>query len=230
MTDTVPKPLLDVGGRPFLGHLLDNLSRFGFEDIVLICGYLGEQIVAAFDRAVIGAATVRCVVEPEPAGTGGALCHAEPVLDEEFLLCNGDSLFDINLLALIGWRVATPWIGKLGLRRVDDAGRYGSVVVDGDRIARFVPRGGGGPGLINGGVYHLRRTVLDFIERRPCSIEAEIFPRLAARSLLYGQEMDGFFVDIGIPDALAAAQTLVPARPIPQGSGRSRPSSQDGNR
>lgn len=211
VTDIVPKPLVLVGGRPFLDILIDNLARFGIEDIVLVCGYLGEQFVARYDGTVRGGARVRCIVEPEPAGTGGALRIAAPHLDPTFLVCNGDSLFDINILDLARLEAPEGWIGKLALRRMADAGRYGAIVPDGDRITAFAPRGPARPGLINGGVYLLNRDVLDWIDRMPCSIEADVFPRLAAAGRLFGREMAGFFIDIGIPSALAEAQTTVPA-------------------
>lgn len=211
-TRATPKPLVPVGGRPFLDILLDNVARFGFERILLLCGYLGEQIVARYDGTEQRGASIRCLVESEPAGTAGCLKAAATLLDDVFLLSNGDSFFDFNLLDLAVLPAPEGWIGKLALRHVDDAGRYGEITLEGSRIARFLARGEARPGLINGGVYLLRKAILDDIDRIPCSLEADLFPRLAAGGQLFGRAMTGFFLDIGVPDALDRGQTAIPAQ------------------
>ncbi len=212
LTTTVPKPMLPVGGRPFLDHLVETIARFGVDEILLLCGYLGHEIAARFDGTTCHGASVRCIVEPFPAGTGGALRVAESHLRDPFLLANGDTLFDINLLTLAAWAADGRWLAKMALRRVTDATRYGTAELDGAQIRGFRPRGTQRGGLVNAGIYVVRRRVLDFVDRMPCSLENQVFPALATKGLLIGQEMDGFFIDIGIPADYAAAQDLVPAR------------------
>src|SRR5215213_6644301 len=100
LTRETPKPLLPVMGKPFLEHLVLELARFGFTDVILLAGYRGEQVVSRFAgrRRIAGRdVTIRVVVEPEPAGTGGALTYLEGLADDTFLLMNGDSWFDIDL-------------------------------------------------------------------------------------------------------------------------------------
>lgn len=210
VTQGCPKPLVDVGGRPFLDYLIANLARHGFTDIVLLAGYLAGQMVALEARAGELGCRIRCVVEPEPAGTAGALRHAREHLAERFLLLNGDSLFDINYLDLCS---AGAGLGTVALRPMAETGRYGRVALHGAAITAFTEKSGvSGPGLINGGIYWLDRAMLDWIEATPSSLEADILPRLAEAGLLRGKSYDGFFIDIGIPDDLARAQTLIPAR------------------
>lgn len=211
LTKETPKPLMPVAGQPFLAILIDHLARFGIQDILLVCGYLGEQIADQFDGTLRRGARIRCIIEPEPAGTAGALRHAAPWLDELFLLANGDCIFDVNVLALLDHQTADSWLAKLALNRTMDASRFGAVVIDQGRITAFTPRGRPGAQLINAGAYLMRRQILDWIDRVPCSLETEIFPLLATQKLLAGQEMEGFFLDIGVPEALAEAQTSVPA-------------------
>lgn len=218
LTDALPKPLMPVGGRPFLELLLDNAARFGFEQILLLCGYRSEQVAERLDRRSMRGAEIRCLVESSPQGTAGALREAAAALDDQFLLGNGDSLFDINLLALEAWSPPQPWTAKLALRRVEDAGRYGAVETvpsadgQGARVSAFAARGPARPGVINGGIYVLRKQALDAIGPGPCSLEGQVFPQLAAAGRLWGREIDGFFLDIGLPEALAQAQTLIPAQ------------------
>ena len=212
-TDQCPKPLVDVGGRPFLDYLIAELVRHGFTDILLLAGYLAEQLKALEARAPELGCRIRCVVEDAPAGTGGALMQAREHLAEQFLLLNGDSLFAINYLDLCLPVAGVPdAVGIMALRRMADTGRYGRVELSGVAITAFAEKGSAGAGLINGGIYWLRRSVLDWIDTVPASLEQDVLPRLARAGLLAGKSYDGFFIDIGIPDDLRRAQTLIPAR------------------
>jgi D-glycero-D-manno-heptose 1,7-bisphosphate phosphatase len=146
------------------------------------------------------------------AGTGGAVFHARTLLEERFLLCNGDSLFDCNLARLLAAASedTSAIIGRMLLRRQDDASRYGVVALDGDRVSAFRERPTGGTsGMINAGVYLFDRRLVD--ELTPsCSLEADIMPRLAAQGVLRGTAGDGYFRDIGVPEDLARAQQEIP--------------------
>ncbi|MBN8871954.1 MAG: HAD-IIIA family hydrolase [Rhodospirillales bacterium] len=214
LTATTPKPLLPCGDRPFLAWLMREFQRFGVEEFVLLTGHLSdavEQAVEALARSLPRPARITLSVEPVRAGTGGAVFHARDRLDERFLLCNGDSLFDGNLSRLLAAAAATPALGWMMLRRVPDASRYGVVTLEGNRITAFQERPApGAAGLINAGVYLLDRTVLDRLAP-VCSLERDLLPRLAAEGALRGVQADGYFRDIGIPEDLARARSELPA-------------------
>ncbi|MGC8475244.1 MAG: HAD-IIIA family hydrolase [Acetobacteraceae bacterium] len=217
LTAATPKPLLPVGDRPFLGWLMRELVRFGIEDFVLLAGHLAPALEAALPALRAGLprpARVRVSVEPAPAGTAGALAHAAPLLAEQFLLCNGDSLFDTNLAPLLAARAADPpeLPARMLLREVADAARYGVVALRGERVAAFRERpAAGGGGIINAGVYALDRSILARIPP-VASMEREILPALAAAEALAGTLAEGWFIDIGIPEDLARARARLPAR------------------
>ncbi|TPW07534.1 MAG: D-glycero-D-manno-heptose 1,7-bisphosphate phosphatase [Alphaproteobacteria bacterium] len=158
-------------------------------------------------------ATVSVVREPAPAGTAGALRHVADRLDEVFLMSNGDSMFDINYLALAS-DFAADDVARLALRRVPDGARYGRVSTDGDRITGFHEKDAAWTrdALINGGVYVLRKSVLDLIDRTPLSIETDVFPALCRRGAMSGVEFDGYFLDIGLPETLGEARAALPAQ------------------
>jgi D-glycero-D-manno-heptose 1,7-bisphosphate phosphatase len=210
-----PKPLLDVAGTPFLFHLIGNLARFGFDDIVLLAGYrsdiVGALVASSGIEQKLGI-KIRTITEPEPLGTGGALRHAAALLDPEFLLLNGDSLLDFNLLDLPTAKVSGPWLARMALRTVPDASRFGVIALSPDgRVEKMLERPDvPGPGLINGGVYWMRREIVEDMPEGKVSLEADIFPALATRGVLHGRVYDGFFIDVGVPDALAEAETLLP--------------------
>jgi D-glycero-D-manno-heptose 1,7-bisphosphate phosphatase len=210
ITQQVPKPLVDVGGKPFLAWVVDEIARHGFEEIVLLSGYRAEQFEAMADYIRGLGLRVIHSVEPAPAGTAGALTYARDHLDETFLLMNGDGLFDVNLRDLAR-PLAPEAMVRLALRVMPNADRYGTVTLDGDQITAFVEKKATGlPGLINGGLYAMRRSVLDLIGALPCSLEQDIFPGLVAAGQMSGAVYDRPFIDIGIPEALAESQTFVP--------------------
>lgn len=210
ITQDCPKPLVDVGGRPFLHHLTGNLVRHGFTDILLLAGYLSEQIKAFESRAAEFGCRITCIAEPSPAGTAGALLHAREHLAEQFLLLNGDSFFDINYLDLCALPLGPLNTGAVALRRMSDTGRYGRAELSGGKLVAFAEKTANSPGLINGGIYWLDKSVLDWISMSPASLETHVLPRLAKAGQLLGKSYDGFFIDIGIPEDLERAQTAIP--------------------
>jgi D-glycero-D-manno-heptose 1,7-bisphosphate phosphatase len=101
LTANVPKPLLQLApGLRFLDVILDQFARHGFTDLLLLAGHLGDQVEAIYQGRSVHDASVRVIREPEPAGTAGALTFAAHLLDDWFLMANGDSFLDINLRAL----------------------------------------------------------------------------------------------------------------------------------
>jgi D,D-heptose 1,7-bisphosphate phosphatase len=207
-----PKPLLPIAGDVrFLDYLIANLSRHGVSDVILLAGHLAETVERRYRDAEIGGARVRVVVEPEPAGTAGALTYARDLLDDDFLMMNGDSILDFNYLALT--TALTPDdLGVLALRRIEEPGRYGRVETRDGRVLAFREKDPdyAGEALISGGVYLLRRAVLDLVTQTPCSIETDVFPVLAARGALGAVEASGYFIDIGLPETLSEARDAVP--------------------
>lgn len=209
LTATTPKPLLEIAGRPFVVHLLEELARFGFEDVVLLVG----PFEAAYRRLLGDGADLELKLtflpEPFPAGTAGALRFAEDRLSPSFLLLNGDSWFDVNYLDLVSAADGTDGIGTIALRAVADVARYGRVTLDGERIVGFAEKAAAGPGAINAGAYWLSRRVFDWIGEPPVSLENDVLPVLAARGLLRGRVHEGRFIDIGTPESFAEAQRVL---------------------
>jgi len=211
-----PKPLLPLNeNTAFLDEVLLEIIRFGFDDIILAAGHLGEQVAQRYHGRTFRGAQLRVVIETHPAGTGGALREIAPLLAPSFLLANGDTIFEVNLRELDRLLLSnSSAIGALALRSVDDAQRYGSVELRGQHIAAFREKqaASGSPGLINGGIGLFRRAILDRIDRLPCSIEAEVYPELAAAGTLLGKPFSGYFLDIGLPQTLATARRELPRR------------------
>lgn len=215
LTKVTPKPLLKVGDVPFLARLLFEIRRHGVQRILLLASFLPEMVkdfVTAQTHGPLADVDITMSIEPGCAGTGGALWHARDHLDEQFLLFNGDSWFDINILDLVMRAAREPGaIGCLALRQVPDGSRYGVISLDESRVTSFGASLEIKPAIVNGGVYMLSREIVAGL-CASCSLEKDVLPRLAAEGRLSGVRYDGFFIDIGIPASFADSQTSVPLR------------------
>ena len=219
LTAATPKPVLAVGDRPFLAWLLRELQRYAFDEAILLCGYLSDTLKEVVDHITTSLPRkMRIIhaVEPVRAGTGGALYHASHLLDDRFLLCNGDSLLDCNLAPFLaaGSTDGPEITGRLLLRHLPDTSRYGVVTTNVDIVTGFHERAENQaptPGTINGGVYVFNRRILDHVTEI-CSLERDVLPRLAQDGQLRATTGEGYFIDIGIPADLERAQTELPRR------------------
>lgn len=210
LTQSTPKPLIAVDGAPFVDILITEAARHGFDDILLLGGYLGEQLVSRYNGKSVRGARVRVLIEPQPLGTGGALKFAAPHLAERFLLANGDTFFDINLRALAA--SMPPHGGVMALRRNVVGARYGRVELQNGLVRGFYSPGEKDEGPINGGIYALNRSIISRIGNGPVSLEGAVFPALARDRQLGGVTFDGYFIDIGIPEDLERARADLPLR------------------
>ncbi len=225
LTRETPKPLLDVGGQPFVTHVLRAVAAAGITDILLLAGHLGDRVVELFDGARIGEATVRVRVEPAPLGTAGGLRHFAADLADRFFVLNGDSYFDVDLNQLHPALEAPAAIAAVALRAMDDCRRYGRVLTESadpngpdgphatPRVAAFLEKDAThvGGGLINSGLYAFDRAVLELIPGGIVSMEADVLPQLAGAGHLRAVIGDGYFIDIGLPESLATARATFPA-------------------
>jgi D-glycero-D-manno-heptose 1,7-bisphosphate phosphatase len=211
ITSNTPKPLLPVGGRPFIEYIIWNLKRYSIKDILLSVGYLGYKMAEHLgDGRKLGVDIDYCF-ESRPAGTGGAFLLAKRKLDPEFFVINGDTIFDINYHDLATLRKGTNAMAAVALRKVDVVHRYGSVALDGELISGFHEKASTGPGIVNGGVYAMTRDCIACIRSVPYSLESDLFPEIASNGNLAGRLYDGFFIDIGLPETWRDANSVVPS-------------------
>lgn len=204
----VPKPLAPVAGRPFLAWLLDALAKGGLRRIVLATGYLGEMVEAAIGHRH-GPMEVTYVREEAPLGTGGSLWAAmAATTGERVFAMNGDTWQAADYAAMA--REAPMADLVFAVRPVEDRARYGSVVLEEGRLVGLREKGEAGPGLVNSGIYLLRR---DILTKRPIqgafSFEKEVLERPGDLDIR-GFTVDGRFIDIGTPEDFARAQTALP--------------------
>lgn len=210
ITVHTPKPALKVAGRPFLAYLLWNLKRHGIKRVIISVGYLADRLMEIVGDGSTHGVEIIYVVETERLGTGGGMRIAANHLGNEFLVLNGDTLFDFNYHDL-SLHASTNRLGVIALRRVDDVSRYGSVIIENDKIISFNEKFGTGTGFISGGVYLLKKAAIELLPEGVSAIEHDLFPQLAKKDQLAGVVYDGYFLDIGLPKTLAVAQIELPA-------------------
>ncbi len=204
-----PKVLAPVGGRPFLAHLLDRLHCAGVREVVLLAGYRAGQLHDAFGDHY-ESIRLRYSVEEKPLGTGGALCHALPLLQAPaVLLLNGDSYCDADLDSFARHHSARPGGVSLVLTHVPDTSRFGRVesAEDGG-ILRFDEEGTDGSGWINAGIYLLPRQRLAALPGS-CSLERDVMPGWIVEGNVFGYRHVGRFLDIGTPESYAEAERFL---------------------
>ena len=212
LTERTPKPMLLVDGKPFVEYLVINLKRYGINHIIFSTGHCSNKIVDFFGDGSAFGINISYIHELTPLGTGGAVKNASKYLDVEFLVINGDSLFDINyqqLTDLLSNDINA--LAAIALRETEDVSRYGCVKIAGHYVNGFNEKNLKNiPGLINGGIYLMKKEILGFFGEGHSSLEEDWFPKLAQMKKLLGQKFDGYFIDIGVLDDFERSQNELP--------------------
>jgi mannose-1-phosphate guanylyltransferase len=211
LTLTRPKPALPLVDRPFIRYMVEWLSRHGIDEVVMACGFKPDGLRAALGDELPGGPHITYVEEEEPLGTAGPvrLAADRGLLDDRFMVLNGDVLTDLDLTALQRQHDETGAIATLALYPVEDPTSYGLVRRREDgAVLAFLEKPDPeeiDTDEINAGAYVLEREVVDLIPPgRAVSIEREVFPRLVGQGL-YGRRLEGYWMDIGTPGRYLAA-------------------------
>ncbi|HEV2997883.1 MAG TPA: NDP-sugar synthase [Solirubrobacteraceae bacterium] len=204
LTSRMPKPVVPLVDRPFMAYMLEWLRGHGVRDVIMSCGFMADGV-----RAVLGDGSelgieLRFVQEPDPRGTAGALKYAEGMLEERFLVLNGDVLTDIDLSAQIAQHERTGARATLALAPVEDPTAYGLVHLgEENAVSDFLEKPSPeevDTNMISAGAYVLEREILDLVPAdRNVSIEREVWPRLIGAGL-YGFPSQSYWLDIGTPE------------------------------
>ena len=205
----VPKPMAEVAGRPFLDYVLAFLAAEGVGRAVLAAGYKAEVIQGRYGERWRDM-EIAYSIEAEPLGTGGGLRQAlEQLAGEAAVVVNGDSLLLAPMAPLSGPLAAGADLVLTASRRADTAGG-GVCALDGDRLVGFRPGAAGQAGLVNAGVYALRRGFFAGLDLPAAfSFERDVLEAQAGRLDVRVVVSEADFIDIGLPSTYAAAQGLL---------------------
>jgi glucose-1-phosphate cytidylyltransferase len=212
-TDIKPKPMVEIGGRPILWHIMKLYSGYGVNDFVICLGYRGYLIKEYFANYFLHMCDVtfdiagnrmevhQNLAEPwrvtlvdtgEDTMTGGRLKRALPHLDdEEFHFTYGDGLADVDVEALVSFHRAQGLLATV--TAVQPAGRFGAMEVEGDRVVDFSEKPRGDGGWVNGGFFVLSPGIAEYIEGDATIWEIQSLQRLASERQLASYKHTGFW-------------------------------------
>jgi glucose-1-phosphate cytidylyltransferase len=224
-TALVPKPMVQIGGKPILLHVMAIYGGQGFRDFVVACGYRAEVIKQYFTDIyminsdfTVDLATgkfevtdpsrfdwrVTCVDTGEKTMTGGRLKRLGRIVGKEtFMVTYGDGVADVDINALVAFHKSH---GKLAtVTAVRPAGRFGALRLNGDAVEEFAEKVEGARSWINGGFFIFEPAVLDYIDGDSTSLEEEPLSKLAADGQLMAFKHEGYWHPV---DTLRDRNTL----------------------
>jgi D-glycero-alpha-D-manno-heptose 1-phosphate guanylyltransferase len=206
-----PKSMVPVNGVPFLAYILEQLCKYRFAKVILAVGFLHEEIIAFFGDKYKGL-SLQYSIEKEPLGTGGALLKAAGLIAADtFLVFNGDTLYDVDLEDFRRSFQYSNASLSIALKPMKNFDRYGSVTLDENRIVQFNEKRFCEDGLINGGVYVIRKSwFLSIVPSERFSLEKDLMERNVAHDLITGYISDSYFIDIGVPEDYERALRELP--------------------
>jgi glucose-1-phosphate cytidylyltransferase len=212
-TEVKPKPMVEIGARPLLWHIMKHYAHFGLKQFVVALGYRGDVIKRFFVdyHSLNGSLTVNLVTgrvqrnerhdddwevqlmdTGHATNTGGRVKRLQPLLsDGTFMVTYGDGVCNVDLSSLLGFHRAHGRIATV--TAVRPPARFGGLIFDGDLVAQFTEKPQIGEGWINGGYMVFEPSLFDYLEGDDCSLEADALERLAADRQLAAFRHDGFW-------------------------------------
>ena len=214
-TEFRPKPMVEIGGKPILWHIMKSFAYYGYTDFILCLGYKGEVIRNYFlnyerinsDLCIeLGTGKVKIYNQHDEVGwkvtlvdtglhtmTGARLKHIEKYIeDDHFILTYGDGVTDLDIDKLINFHRATNKIGTV--TGVSPPSHYGELGIVGERVVSFREKPESHTSLISGGYFVFNREFFDYVvEEESCVLEREPLERLAGDDQLGVYAHDGFW-------------------------------------
>ena len=218
LTKDTPKPMMSLGEKSFLDHLIQEISRYGFEEILLLAGYHGDQIYKKYNNTLINGCNITVSVEPQLLGTAGCLHYSKDLLQDYFVLMNGDSWLDFDLLKI---REINDYPVNIVVKNSDNSYDCGVFTIEHDVVIDFLEKSKlPVPGLINSGIYSFKKSVImEYVTAGvPASLEKDVLPKLIKSNLVKAKIADNnsYFIDIGTPDRYEQSKiSFVKARTRP---------------
>ncbi|URQ68430.1 HAD-IIIA family hydrolase [SAR86 cluster bacterium] len=207
LTKNVPKPLIDINGKPFLYYQIQYLYKKGVRNFLLLAGYQGKKFkdFLSLIQKDMPRARLELLIEEKPCGTGGAILHAAKSLEDEFILSNGDCFIDFSLRDLMKGNISV--LKMLVHSRESENKRYGSLKIDkaNNKVTSFSEKNDSDrSNFINAGIYRMNKKEIFnvFPNKQSFSLEKEVFHKLAEKSAIDTSIQNLKFIDIGIESDL----------------------------
>ena len=211
-TQLKPKPMIEIGGKPILWHIMKHYSTYNINDFVICLGYKGYMIKEYFSNYFLHTSDVTIDIknnkidvhqinaEPwqvtlvdtgEKTMTGGRIKRIKKYADETFCLTYGDGLSDVNILNLINFHKQNKFTTTI--TAIQPPGRFGALVIDGNKITQFQEKPPGDTNWINGGFFVCEPELMDYIKGDETLLEQEPLRNLAKDGKLGAFKHEGFW-------------------------------------
>jgi mannose-1-phosphate guanylyltransferase/phosphomannomutase len=210
LTANQPKPMLPLGNRPMMEHIVRHVHNHGFHDIVVTVQFLASQVRNYFGDGSDMGVDLTYATETTPLGTAGSVRNAREQLHETFLVISGDALTDVDLGELVAFHRDSGAMATVALKHMENPLEFGIVITREDgRIERFLEKPHWGQvfsDTINTGIYVLEPEIFEHIPDGSSDFAGDIFPRLLELGVpLFGFVVDGYWEDVGNLDAYQRA-------------------------
>ena len=194
----IPKPMINIGGKPILEYTIKMLIRNGVNDLTILAGEKGDEIISYFGDGSRFGAKITYLIEEKRRGTEGALLLAKGLVGSEpFFVVNGDNLYDFSIAEMYKQHISTKALVTIALTTAEKTRGYGVIRLEGSKILDFVEKPANEKSkLISTGFYLFSWGALDFIKQsnEPIMLEKSLFPMLASMGKLYGYVVAGNWV------------------------------------
>ena len=190
-TDTIPKPMVQIGDKPMLLHIMDLYFRYQHKDFYVALGYKGEVIKKYFSK-ISNKWNINLIDTGQKTMTGGRVKRLQKLIgNETCMLTYGDGLSDINLDDLLSFHKSH---GKLiTVSAVRPPARFGAIKLDGDRVASFKEKSHLSEGWINGGFFVIEPDFFNFIDGDNTYLEREPLEKATRQGELFAYKHEGFW-------------------------------------
>ncbi len=190
-TDIVPKPMVQIGGKPMLWHIMNLYARYNHKDFFVALGYKGEIIKKYFSE-ITKKWNINLIDTGQKTMTGGRVKRLQKLIgNETFMLTYGDGLSDINLNSLIDFHKGHRKL--VTVLAVRPPARFGAIKLSGDRVNSFKEKSNLGEGWINGGFFVIEPDFFNFIDGDDTYLERKPLERAVREGELFAYKHKGFW-------------------------------------
>ena len=201
-----PKPMAEFNGKYFIEYILQNFSKYNFKNIFILTSYKSKIIFNKFHKKNYNFTNITCIKEKKPMGTGGALYNLKKRKINDFVLLNGDTIFDIDLKLLFK-SMKKNTVASIALvknkrskinKKLNNLTTKNGLVIN-KKNNKFM----------NGGVYFFKKEIFRYIKKKTSSLEDNILPELITNKKISGKIFNNFFLDIGTPKDFKKAKKFL---------------------
>ena len=200
-----PKPMLKFNNKHFMQYIFNNVCKYNFKRIIILCGYRHNVFFKKFHNKNINFTKIVCVREKKLLGTGGALANLIGLRVNDFVLINGDTLFDVDIKLLVN----SLDKNRIGITALTKNKNQKSKKLNNLILKKNIISVGKNSSLMNGGVYFFKKKIFKYIKKGNFSLENDLLPKFIKEKMINGKIFKNFFIDIGSRYYFKAAKNLL---------------------